>query len=329
MRRIMHESLINPNGNWIAAANYLLGDKKAVAHAVVISVRGSAPRELGANMLISENQIWNTIGGGSLELEVMEQARRLIKDVGLKVEGTNRKVLNLALGPDMGQCCGGNVKVLLEILSQSDINKLSKHSQNLVALEHPLKPGAPTEALRTEDDHEFKPLLKKDSFILPTAKKLDPLFIYGAGHVGRALLRIIEHMDFDIHWVDIDEERFPEGSIFNVSKVIALDPALIASHAPINAYHVIITHSHPLDEAICFALLSKDQFRFCGLIGSKTKNARFRSRLSKMGIKDKQLKKLTCPIGIDEINSKHPVKVAISIAAQLAIWQEKYGTKVG
>ena len=103
----MHKSLINPNGNWIAAANHLIGDETAVAHAVIISVRGSAPRELGANMLISENQIWNTIGGGSLEFEVMEQARILIKEIGLKVEGRNRKVLNLALGPDMGQCCGG------------------------------------------------------------------------------------------------------------------------------------------------------------------------------------------------------------------------------
>ena len=143
----MHKSLINPNGNWIAAANHLIGDETAVAHAVIISVRGSAPRELGANMLISENQIWNTIGGGSLEFEVMEQARRLIKEIGLKVEGRNRKVLNLALGPDMGQCCGGNVKVLLEILSQSDIKKLAKYSQKLVALEHPLKSGAPTEVL--------------------------------------------------------------------------------------------------------------------------------------------------------------------------------------
>ena len=266
MRRIMHKSLINPNGNWIAAANHLIGDEKAVAHAVIISVRGSAPRELGANMLISENQIWNTIGGGSLEFEVMEQARRLIKGIGLKVEGTNRKVLNLALGPDMGQCCGGNVKVLLEILSQSDINKLSKYSQELVVLEHPLKSGTPTEVLRTDDDKKFKPFLKKESFILPTAKKLDPLFIYGAGHVGRALVKIIENTDFDIHWVDIDEKRFPEGSTSNFSKVIALDPALIASHAPSNAYHVIITHSHPLDEAICFALLSKDQFQFCGFI---------------------------------------------------------------
>ena len=104
---------------------------------------------------------------------------------------------------------------------------------------------------------------------------------------------------------------------------------MIASHAPSDAYHIILTHSHPLDEAICFALLSRNKFEFCGLIGSQTKNARFRSRLTKMGVTDAQLKRLTCPIGIDDINSKEPVKVAISIAAQLAIWQEKNGTKVG
>ncbi len=76
-------------------------------------------------------------------------------------------------------------------------------------------------------------------------------------------------------------------------------------------------------------LISRNKFEFCGLIGSQTKNARFRSRLTKMGVTDAQLKRLTCPIGIDDINSKEPVKVAISIAAQLAIWQEQNGTRVG
>ena len=324
----MDKFLTNPKSNWIAIADHLLSGKQILAHAVVISVRGSAPREIGANMLISDERIWNTIGGGSLEFEVMKEARDLIRKNSLEPKDLHRKVLNLALGPDMGQCCGGNVKVLLEILSRPDIDRLLKYSDEVLPLVHPLRSGVPIEVSGSNDIEKFEPNLQNEYFILPTAKRLDPLFIYGAGHVGRALVKIIDNMDFDIHWVDIDEKRFPEGSTFNFSKVIALDPTLIASHAPSNAYHVIITHSHPLDEAICFALLSKDQFRFCGLIGSKTKNARFRSRLSKMGIKDEQLKKLTCPIGINEINSKQPVKVAISIAAQLAIWQETNGIRM-
>ena len=319
---MIDNSLTNPKSNWIAAANHLLSEKQMIAHAIIISVRGSAPREIGANMLISDAQIWNTIGGGSLEFEVMRVARELIQKNNLKPTALYRKVINLALGPDMGQCCGGNVKVLLEILSRPDIDKLLKYSDKALPLVHPLKSGIPIEVSNSTDIRKFDNSLKNEFFVLPIEKKLDPLFIYGAGHVGRALVKIIDNLDFDIHWVDIDEKRFPEGSAFNFSKVIALDPSLIASHAPNNAYHVIITHSHPLDEAICFALLSKNQFRFCGLIGSKTKNARFRSRLSKMGIIDEQLTRLTCPIGIDEINSKQPVKVAISIAAQLAIWQE-------
>ena len=111
---MIDNSLTNPKSNWIAAANHLLSEKQMIAHAIIISVRGSAPREIGANMLISDAQIWNTIGGGSLEFEVMRVARELIQKNNLKPTALYRKVINLALGPDMGQCCGGNVKVLLK-----------------------------------------------------------------------------------------------------------------------------------------------------------------------------------------------------------------------
>ena len=106
---MVDSTFIRPRNNWIAAANQLVSEDKAIAHAVVIFVRGSSPREVGANMVISETQIWNTIGGGSLEFEVMKQARSLIKENSHIAKSSYRRVLNLALGPDMGQCCGGPV----------------------------------------------------------------------------------------------------------------------------------------------------------------------------------------------------------------------------
>ena len=326
---MVDSTFIRPRNNWIAAADQLVSEDKAIAHAVVIFVRGSSPREVGANMVISETQIWNTIGGGSLEFEVMKQARSLIKENSHIAKSSYRRVLNLALGPDMGQCCGGQVKVLLEILNRSDIDGLLSYAEGVFTLAHPLKTGSSIEIFDGKDSSWSNPKLENDTFILPTAKRLTPLFVYGAGHVGRALMKFVSNLDFDLHWVDIDEDRFPKEFTVVYSKVVAKDPQMIASHAPSDAYHIILTHSHPLDEAICFALLSRNKFEFCGLIGSQTKNARFRSRLTKMGVTDAQLKRLTCPIGIDDINSKEPVKVAISIVAQLAIWQEKNGTKVG
>ena len=96
---MVDSTFIRPSNNWIAAADQLVSEDKAIAHAVVIFVRGSSPREVGANMVISETQIWNTIGGGSLEFEVMKQARSLIKENSHIAKSSYRRVLNLALGP--------------------------------------------------------------------------------------------------------------------------------------------------------------------------------------------------------------------------------------
>ncbi|MGB1953854.1 MAG: XdhC family protein, partial [Candidatus Puniceispirillum sp.] len=150
-----------------------------------------------------------------------------------------------------------------------------------------------------------------------------PLFIYGAGHIGRALVPVIDGLGFDVYWVDIAPDRFPSVMPKGVSDVIAIDPTLIASHAPTDAFHLVITHSHALDQAICHTVLAGEGFARLGLIGSKTKNARFRSRLGKAGISDDMLARLICPIGIELVTGKQPARVAISIAAQLAIWQQE------
>ena len=123
--------------------------------------------------------------------------------------------------------------------------------------------------------------------------------------------------------IDIKPGRFPAVIPDGVRRVIASDPSIIAGHAPPDAIHLVITHNHALDEAICHRLLAGDGFARLGLIGSATKAARFRQRLARAGISQDQLARLVCPIGIPGIDGKQPARVALSIAARVAIWQQE------
>ncbi|WP_400083471.1 xanthine dehydrogenase accessory protein XdhC [Yoonia sp. R78084] len=140
-----------------------------------------------------------------------------------------------------------------------------------------------------------------------------PLWIYGAGHVGRALVNVMAPLpDFEITWVDTGPERFPET---DVTTLVAKDPALIVKHAPTNADHLILTYSHEIDLALCHALLNHD-FHSAGLIGSATKWARFRSRLAALGHTSAQISRIACPIG-DPALGKHPAAIALGVATAM------------
>ncbi|PXW72545.1 molybdenum cofactor sulfurylase [Loktanella sp. PT4BL] len=140
-----------------------------------------------------------------------------------------------------------------------------------------------------------------------------PLWIYGAGHVGRALVNVMAPLpDFEITWVDTGPERFPET---DVTTLVAKDPALIVKHAPTNADHLILTYSHEIDLALCHALLNHD-FHSAGLIGSATKWARFRSRLAALGHTPAQISRIACPIG-DPALGKHPAAIALGVATAM------------
>ena len=138
---------------------------------------------------------------------------------------------------------------------------------------------------------------------------------------------MLDGMGFNIFLVDIECERFPKDLGKSVQKLLAKRPETIALHAPDDAVHVVMTHDHCLDQAICLQVLSREKFAFLGLIGSATKRARFTKYFIAAGIAPALLDLLVCPIGISEIGGKHPNRVALSIAAQLAIWQQsdEYG----
>lgn len=140
-----------------------------------------------------------------------------------------------------------------------------------------------------------------------------PLWIYGAGHVGRALVNVMAPLpDFEITWVDTGPERFPET---DVTTLVAKDPALIVKHAPLDADHLILTYSHEIDLALCHALLNHG-FHSAGLIGSATKWARFRSRLAALGHAPAQVSRIACPIG-DPALGKHPAAIALGVATAM------------
>lgn len=143
-----------------------------------------------------------------------------------------------------------------------------------------------------------------------------PLWIWGAGHVGRALVHTISPLqDFDITWIDTARDRFPQDFPKDVAPTVATDPPRLAPHAPLDAHHLVLTYSHDIDLALCDALLRRG-FASCGLVGSATKWARFRKRLAQLGHSDAQISRILCPIG-DPSLGKHPQAIAIGVAARL------------
>lgn len=149
-----------------------------------------------------------------------------------------------------------------------------------------------------------------DAMTPPVAR---PLWIYGAGHVGRAIVNVMSPLpDFDITWVDTGADRFPET---DVTTLVATNPAHVVKHAPHDADHIILTYSHDMDLALCHAVLSH-QFHTAGLIGSATKWARFKTRLTALGHTPAQISRIACPIG-DPALGKHPAALALGVATAM------------
>jgi len=301
---------------WIEVARDRIASDGAVVRASLVGVKGSAPREAGAMMLITRDDIWQTIGGGSLEFEVMRRARLMLAEAA---GPWRRQVIRAALGPDMGQCCGGQVRVLLECFGPQEDDILATLADSH-ALLHPLDGDQP---LRDAGDQGIGMDRASKVFVAPVAVPGRPVFVYGAGHIGRALAPHLVALQLDLHWVDVAADRFPPEIPDGARRVIAADPTVIAAHAPAESLHLVITHNHDLDEAICHRILSGGGFARLGLIGSATKAARFRSRLARAGIDDAALDRLVCPVGLASITGKHPARVALSIAAGVAIWQQE------
>lgn len=144
--------------------------------------------------------------------------------------------------------------------------------------------------------------------------------VFGAGHVGQALIPILGGLDCQVHWIDSRADLFPSARPSNVRCLPAADPAAWVARLPAGAALLVLTHDHGLDFAICSAALQRDDLRFIGLIGSETKAKRFRHRLTKL---DLDHQRLTCPVGLAEVPGKLPMEVAVSMAGQLIALQHQ------
>ncbi|MEE4348503.1 MAG: xanthine dehydrogenase accessory protein XdhC [Paracoccaceae bacterium] len=284
-----------------------------VTRVVIAQVRGSSPREVGAAMLVWPEGQAGTIGGGALEHQAAQAARVMLAD------GPVSRLSRHALGPDLGQCCGGSVQLLSEVYDAASVGVLQ--GQEVIA--RPITQGAEmplaVQRLLTRARGQGQrpaPQLIEGWMVEPVARPSVPLWIWGAGHVGRALVATLSPLpDLAITWVDTGPERFPDDLPAGVTVLPAADPARLVPHAPRDAHHLILTYSHALDLALCHGLLGHG-FASAGLIGSATKWARFRSRLGALGYAPAQIARIRCPIGAPALG-KHPQAIAIGVAAGL------------
>lgn len=295
-----------------------------IVRVVLAEVAGSSPREAGAAMLVWRDGQSGTIGGGTLEHGAVQAARRLLARAECSADATQPILERHALGPDLGQCCGGAVKLLFEtydeeraaaMQSDADAGVVARPAASARSHEMPLAVRRIIAAARAQGTRP-DPQLVQGWMVEPVHQPQTPVWIWGAGHVGRALVSVLSALpDTEIIWLDTAHERFPSGCPETVRMVPAADPVRMVRHAPAHARHLIVTYSHALDLELCHRLLGHG-FAEAGLIGSATKWARFRKRLSALGHADAQIARITCPIGRPELG-KHPQAIAVGVAAAL------------
>jgi xanthine dehydrogenase accessory factor len=320
-------------GHWIEAACAHLSRHPAVVRVTVIALRGSAPREAGATMLVDPLGTVGSIGGGRLEWQATLAARELL---GIR-DAVSVRIADLILGPDLGQCCGGRVELWLERLTRDDLPWLLRAARSVLrSRDHRGETHKPSFVVVTEfsggvASHRLQRstpgavslnLRRAAGGNLtlhePLAGERPRLWVFGAGHVGQALVKLLSELAiFDITWVDSRPELLPADLDGCVTTQSCANPMELVEAAPADTRYVVLTHDHALDYELCRSILRRGDSSWLGLIGSASKAARFRSRLLRDGISGETLSTLTCPIGIPGIASKLPASIAISIAAQL------------
>ncbi|MBS0564315.1 MAG: xanthine dehydrogenase accessory protein XdhC [Proteobacteria bacterium] len=285
-----------------------------VVRVVVADVAGSAPREAGAAMCVWVDGQEGTVGGGALEWQATATARAMLAGGG--AARTDR----LPLGPALNQCCGGAVTLLSEVWDRAALAGLAgpvvaRPLPGRDATEMPLAVARLVARARAEGQVPGTRLVA-GWLVEPIRAHRRDLWVWGAGHVGRAIVPVLAPLpEWHISWADTDESRFPEMLPEGVTQLVAANPADLVGLAPRGADHLVLTFSHALDLELCHRLLGHG-FGSLGLIGSATKWARFRSRLSALGHPPERIARIVCPIG-EPAFGKHPQAIAIGVAAKL------------
>jgi xanthine dehydrogenase accessory factor len=293
----------------------------AAALVSVVATAGSVPREAGARMVLRpDGGFWGTIGGGALEWELVRRGQEMLGVPDTPAEGVHGELREWPLGPDLGQCCGGRVTTLVEVHGRAAREQVAAWAAAEAAggFDSFVRLGAGGAVERRLPTSGIEPTADaRGAFRERFADDRTPLWLFGAGHVGRAVVMALAPLPFVVRWVDPRPEAFPTHIPANATPAVEQDPAAALAGAASGALLLVMTHSHQLDLAIVDAALRRPDLGFVGLIGSETKRARFLSRLRAAGIGEARLGALVCPIGVPALDGKEPAVIAAGVAVQL------------
>ena len=225
----------------------------------IVALQGSSPRGVGSKLLVTEDQQFDSIGGGHLEYKAIAQARLMM------TQEHQTEIIDYPLGASLGQCCGGKVSLMFEV---------------------------------------FK------------ATKM-PVVVFGAGHVGRALVPLLAQLPVKVTWVDSRYDMLPKELPHGVVGMQEEHPQDYVTDCIANSCYLIMTHHHGVDLALTEAILKRGDAHYLGVIGSVTKGRKFRQRLAAKDYSVNSISHLNCPMGKAGISGKQPMEVAIAIAAQV------------
>jgi xanthine dehydrogenase accessory factor len=268
--------------DWLAALAHLRAAGLPGVLVTVTEVRGHAPREAGAKMVVAADGTWDSIGGGNLEATVVERARELIAEGAHAPERMTFALNEHVANRHGNQCCGGEVSVLLEPL----------RTRSTVA-------------------------------------------VFGVGHVGFELARILARLPVSLHLVDSRSDQVAAGRLAEVTGPAGVEvhyapaPEVVLRNLPPGSRVLVMTHDHAEDLILCDAALTRGDLAHVGLIGSRAKWARFRKRLREAGHDDAAIDTITCPVGLPGLTGKTPAVIAVSVAADLVRQLEQDLAPVG
>ena len=326
---------------WIDELSDLAAAGKPAVLVTVAGIRGSAPREIGAKMIVTATETIGTSGGGQLEYQSTRIAAGLLED-------DRSSLRSFPLGSSMGQCCGGVVEILFEPVSAGmpawlrDLRALHGQRQPAMVVTR-ISRTTPVKLVVTADGvfgdgerHErmvatARDMLKGErpdarrqvqEFFEPVVMPDLNIAVFGAGHVGSAVVTALSRLDCNIRWIDSRRNMFRKVP-GNVRAIETSEPALEVAAMPPGSYYLVMTHSHSMDFDICDRILRREDARYSGLIGSKSKRRRFEKRYRQQGMAQGMIDQLVCPIGVDGISGKKPAEIAVSVAAEVLKLRER------
>ncbi len=336
--------------DWLQAL-HRIGERGLDAVLVtVLSGSGSTPRDAGAKMVVAVDGIHGTIGGGELEFQAIDVARGMLRARG------ERQARRFPLGATLGQICGGAANLVFERVPADAewvrvlaawheagtpcvaVTPSGEREEGHLLVSAAATWGTLGDGARDAQALEAARRMLAGSDAAPRALPLgdggtgvfEPLrpvdfnvVLFGAGHVGRAIARVLGVAPCRVRWIDGRAHEFPAEVPANVRTVVTDAAVAEAAGAPPGTFFLVMTHSHALDFELVETILRRGDFAYCGMIGSATKRRTFENGLTKHGVVPAALARLTCPIGVAGITGKEPGAIAIAVAAEILQRRER------